>query len=70
MSKVVKTIEICFENLEYVNIPIEHFGIANLEGITESITNAACNVTLKHYSAETVRLKIMNTFQCDYKESN
>lgn len=70
MSEQIIAIEIIFENLDYVHIPMEHLGVIRIEKINISIKRLACNAILKYSSAESIYIQIMNSFVCNSEEPN
>ena len=61
MSKMVKSVEITFENLDYVEIPAEYFGKFQISGICTTAERLACNAILKQSKAEQVAFELLRS---------
>lgn len=65
MSEIVKAVEIVFENLDYVRVPVEHIGAVNLQDVSYSIGYFCTNTLKKHLYTKSAYLQIMKSFMCD-----
>lgn len=59
MSKIVKTVEITFENLEFVEIPAEFFGEFYIEGLRSSVERLSCNAILQRTKADKITFELL-----------
>ena len=59
MGKKVKSVEITFENLDYVDIPAEYFGEFHISGIRTSIERLALNAILQRTQADQVEFELL-----------
>ena len=59
MSKKVKSVEITFENLDYVDIPVEHFGEFRVSGIRTTIERLALNAILQCTKADYIEFELL-----------
>ena len=59
MSKKVKSVEITFENLDYVDIPAEYFGEFRISGIRSSIERLALNAILQRTKADSIEFELL-----------
>ena len=59
MSKKVKTVELTFENLDYVDIPAEYFGEFYISGIRVSIERLAFNAILQRTKADYIEFELL-----------
>ncbi len=59
MSKKVKSVEITFENLDYVDIPAEYFGEFRISGIRTSVERLAFNAILQHTKADCIEFELL-----------
>ena len=64
MREQVKEIEIIFENMDYVRIPVEYIAALELNKVTVSISRIAINAIVKHYTAEGLYMCLLKTFKC------
>ena len=60
MSKKVKSVEITFENLDYVDIPVEYFGEFRISGIRTTIERLALNAILQRTTADCVEFELLS----------
>ena len=59
MSKKVKSVEITFENLDYVDIPAEYFGEFYISGIRTTIERLALNAILQRTKADHIEFELL-----------
>ncbi len=59
MRKKVKSVEITFENLDYVDIPAEYFGEFRISGIRTTIERLALNAILQRTKADCVEFELL-----------
>ena len=59
MSKKVKSVEITFENLDYVDIPAEYFGEFRISGIRTTIERLALNAILQRTKADYIEFELL-----------
>ena len=67
MGEIVKAVEIVFENLEYVRVPVEHIGAVNLQNVSYSIGFFCTNSVKKHLHTKSAYLQIKKSFRCDIR---
>lgn len=67
MDKIVKAIQIEFENMDFVSILMKHIIRMSFDDISVSIDSLNCNTVTKHYSVDSVYLVISKHFRCDHK---
>lgn len=60
MSKKVKSVEITFENLVYVDIPVEYFGEFRISGIRTTIERLALNAILQRTKADYIEFELLS----------
>jgi len=65
MSDTVKAVEIVFENLDYVRVPVEYIGAINMQDVSYSINYFCTNTLKKHLLTKSVYIQIMKSFKCD-----
>lgn len=70
MSKMVKTVEITFENLDYVDIPAEYFGDFSISGIRTSVERLAGNAILQQVKAERIEFELLRSVDVALPELN
>lgn len=61
MSKFVESVEITFENLDYVIIPAEYFGAFSINGIRCGIARVASNAILQRTEAEQIEFELLQS---------
>lgn len=59
MSKKVKSVEITFENLDYVEIPAEYFGGFCISGIRTTIERLALNAILQRTKTDHIEFELL-----------
>ena len=59
MSKMVKSIEITFENLDYADIPAEYFGEFYIGGIHTTVEKLALNAILQRSKADYIQFELL-----------
>lgn len=59
MSKKVKSVEITFENLDYVDITAEYFGEFRISGIRTTIERLALNAILQRTKADYIEFELL-----------
>lgn len=59
MSKKVKSVEITFENLDYVDIPVEYFGEFQISGIRSTVERVALNAILQRTKADYIEFELL-----------
>ena len=70
MSKMVKSVEITFENLDYVDIPAEYFGDFSISGIRTSVERLACNTILQRTRADHIEFELLRSVDVALPEFN
>lgn len=58
MNKIVKDIELTFENIDYVVIPNRYFSIFSLQKVETSVSRVAVNAILRYQEAGFVTIKL------------
>ena len=58
MSKRVESIEITFENLDYINIPVEYFEDFYISGIRTTVERLALNAVLQRTMPDRVEIEL------------
>ena len=61
MSKFVESVEVTFDNLDYVIIPVEYFGAFSINGIRCGISRVASNATLQRTEAEQIEFDLLQS---------
>jgi hypothetical protein len=59
MSKRVESIEITFENLDYINIPAEYFGEFYITGIQTTVERLALNAIVQRTRADQIDFELL-----------
>lgn len=59
MSKRAESIEITFENLDYINIPVEYFGEFYITGMRTTVERLALNAILQRTKADQVEFELL-----------
>lgn len=59
MSKRAESIEITFENLDYINIPAEYFGEFYITGIRTTVERLALNAILQRKKADQIEFELL-----------
>ena len=59
MSKHAESIEITFENLDYINIPAEYFGEFYITGIRITVERLALNAILQRTKADQIEFELL-----------
>ena len=59
MSKRVESIEITFENLDYINIPAEYFGEFYITGIQTTVERLALNAIVQRTRADQIEFELL-----------
>ena len=59
MSKRAESIEITFENLDYINIPVEYFGEFYITGIRTTVERLALNAILQRTKADQIEFELL-----------
>lgn len=68
MSKMVKSVEITFENLDYVEIPAEYFGDFSVSGIRTSVERLAGNAILQRARADQIEFELLRSVNVAFPE--
>lgn len=64
ISEQVKVIEIIFENMDYVRIPVAYVAAFELEQVTASFHRVAVNAIVKHSVAQAMYMQVQKDFRC------
>ena len=59
MSKRVESVEITFENLDYINIPVEYFGEFYITGMQTTVERLALNAILQRTRADQIEFELL-----------
>ena len=59
MSKRAESIELTFENLDYIHIPVEYFGEFRITGIRTTVERLAANAILQRTQVEQVEFELL-----------
>ena len=59
MSKRVESVEITFENLDYINIPVEYFGEFYITGMQTTVEPLALNAILQRTRADQIEFELL-----------
>ena len=59
MCKRVESVEITFENLDYINIPVEYFGEFYITGMQTTVERLALNAILQRTRAEQIEFELL-----------
>lgn len=70
MSDIVNAVEIVFENLDFVRIPVEHIGEINMQDVSYSIGYYCTNTLKKHLHSKYVYVQVMKSFKCDFSKQD
>lgn len=68
MRQQAKIIEIIFENMDYVQIPMEHIGAADFEDVDGSMIQLKTGELLRLSHARKIYLRVLSSFQFDYQK--
>ena len=60
MSKKINSVEITFENLDYVEIPAEYFADFHISGIRTSVERLTPNAILQRNQADEIRFELIS----------
>ena len=63
MSKVIKAIELTFENLDWIEIPAEYFGIFSIRAIHTTVERVACNAILQRSYCDYVEFELLRSIE-------
>ena len=58
MSKRAESIEITFENLDYIHIPVEYFGEFHISGIRTTVDRLAQNAIVQRTMADQIEFEL------------
>ena len=59
MSKHVESIEITFENLDYINIPVEYFGEFYITGMQTTVERLGLNAIVQRTRADRIEFELL-----------
>ena len=59
MSKRVRSVEITFENLDYVDIPAKYFGEFQISGILSTVERVALDAILQRTKADHIEFELL-----------
>ena len=62
---VVETVEITFENMEFIEIPARYFTVFQVEGIRTCISRVAINAIKKCTYADSIKVELSNNIEED-----
>ena len=67
MNKLVKNIELTFENMDYIEIPNQYFSNFSLENIETNIRRVAVNAIMRYQKARSVIFELRKEANEDFE---